>query len=392
MIGLFFGLTTDLYSTLTLHWYWLLKHREFYDEQSGLFAAKRTIKKTAIQTGLELFSAASATGIFPNARGLGSVFTLHRVEPYQYSRFDPNAHLSVTPDFLEKAIIELKSKNYKAIPLDALPDHLNSPDPQQPVMVFTLDDGYRNNFEYALPVFKKHNIPFTVFACSGFVNRQHSIWWETITELAIKLKHLKFDLGNGPRSIEAANLAEKYNLFCWLAHDIMMLDQNDVISRVDEIARENGVHPTDITNRLIMDEAQLKQLSREPLAQIGAHTVSHPNLALLSDEQLKIELDQSRRDIEAMTSVRPTNIAFPYGKLENAGEREFNAAKDLGFDLAVSTEPDVLKPDVKDNLHSIQRISLNGYYQSNRYVGALASGLPFKFFTRMTNKFQDLLR
>lgn len=358
----------------------------------GLFAAKRTIKKTAIQTGLELFSAASASGIFPSARGLGSVFTLHRVEPYQYSRFDPNAHLSVTPDFLEKAIIELKSKNYKAIALDELPSHLNDPDPEQPVMVFTLDDGYRNNFEYALPVFKKHNIPFTVFACSGFVTRQHSIWWETITELAIKINHLKFDLGNGPRSIEAGNLAEKYNLFCWLAHDIMMLDQDEVIGRLDELARENGVQPIDITDQLIMNDDELKQLSSEPLAQIGAHTVSHPNLALLTDKQVTFELDQSRCDIETMTSVRPTNVAFPYGKLENANQREYQAAKALGFELAVSTEPDVLQASAKDNLHSIQRISLNGYYQSNRYVGALASGLPFKFFPRIANKFQSLLR
>lgn len=358
----------------------------------GLFAAKRSIKKAAIQTGLELFSAASSTGIYPSARGLGSIFTLHRVEPHKYSRFDPNAHLSITPEFLEKAIIKLKSKNYKAIALDDLPDHFKNADPKQPAMVFTLDDGYRNNFEYALPVFKKHNIPFTVFACSGFVARQHTMWWETVSELVIKTNNLKYDLGNGPRNISASNLSEKYNLFCWLAHDIMSLDQNEVITRLDEIAQQNGVNATDITHQLIMDEAKLKQLSAEPLAQIGAHTISHPNLALLSDEQLEIELDQSRRDVETMISTRPTNIAFPYGKLENANQREYDAAKRLGFDLAVSTEPDVLREMAKDNLHSISRISLNGYYQNNRYVGALASGIPFKFFPRTANKFQRLLR
>lgn len=358
----------------------------------GLFAAKRSIKKAAIQTGLELFSAASSTGIYPSARGLGSIFTLHQVEPYKYSRFDPNAHLSITPEFLEKAIIELKSRNFKAIALDDLPKHLSESDAKQPVMAFTLDDGYRNNFEYALPVFKKHNIPFTVFACSGFVARQHTMWWETVSELVIKTNHLKYDLGNGPRDISASNLAEKYNLFCWLAHDIMMLDQSEVIGRLDELALQNGVNAIDITNQLIMDEAQLKQLSDEPLAQIGAHTVSHPNLALLSDKQLKYELDQSRSDVETMISVRPTNIAFPYGKLENADQREYDLAKQLDFDLAVSTEPDVLKTSTIENLHSINRISLNGYYQNNRYVGALASGIPFKFFPRTANKFQRLVR
>lgn len=358
----------------------------------GLFAAKRTLKKTAIQSGLELFSAASRTGMYSSARGLGSIFTLHRVEPHKYSRFDPNAHLSITPDFLEKAIIELKSKNFKAIALEDLPAHLKRADPKQPAMVFTLDDGYRNNFEFALPVFKKHNIPFTVFACSGFVARQHTMWWETIAELVIKTNYLKYDLGNGPRAIEAGNLSEKYNLFCWLAHDIMLLDQSEVVQRVDDLAKQNGVFAVDITNQLIMDENQLKQLSQEPLAQIGAHTVSHPNLALQTVEQLKYELDQSRRDVETMISVHPTNIAFPYGKLENAHRREFSVAKELGFELAVTTEPDVLRGSAKDNLHSINRISLNGYYQNNRYVGALASGLPFKFFPRMAKRYQSSAR
>lgn len=346
---------------------------------STLYTVRRQLKKAAIQTGLEAVSAATSFGLMPKARGLGAIFTLHRVEPQQQLSFDPNAHLSITPKFLEQSILALKAKGYKAIALSDLPKHLMDPNPVQPVAVFTLDDGYRNNFEYALPVFKKHDIPFTVFACSGFVTRTHSMWWETVAQLVHKADHLNYDLGLGPRTLKAARPSEKYNLFCWLAHDMMSSQQSESIEILNQLASEHGINAADIADQLIMNERELKQLSNEPLAGIGAHTISHANLSRLSEDMLKSELTQSQDDICSIVGEKPSTFAFPYGKQKNANTREFQITKDLGFDLSVTTEPNVLNDNSRDNLHCLNRISLNGYYQKARYTNSLASGIPFKF-------------
>lgn len=39
-------------------------------------------------------------------------------------------------------------------------------------MVFTMDDGYKDNYTNALPIFKKYNVPYTIFVTTNFPDRQ----------------------------------------------------------------------------------------------------------------------------------------------------------------------------------------------------------------------------
>lgn len=341
-------------------------------------ALRRTMKKTFIQTALEAVSVTNSLGFKPELAGLGAIFTMHRVEPTPNPLFNPSAHLSVTPDFLEKTIIALKAKNYRAYSLNGLKAYLQNPDPSQPAMFFTLDDGYKNNLKYALPVFKKHNVPFTVFACSGFVERSHTMWWETTAELLMKVDELNYNIGKGERHLETRSAAQKYAAFERISRDMTMLEHSAAIERLDQLASEHGIDAQNITNDLILTSDELRELSKEPLADIGAHTVSHPNLALVTDQKLGFEMAFSKEHIEMTTGLPSPHFAFPYGKAQNAGKREFEKARSLGFELSVTTEPNVLDQTASSNLFGLKRISLNGYYQRSRYVKALASGIPFK--------------
>ena len=342
-------------------------------------ALRRTIKNTIIQAGLETISVASRLGIKSDLSNVGAIFTLHRVEPNPNPLFNPNALLSVTPDFLEKAILALKAQNYRAYSLNDLKAYLANPDPSQPAMFFTLDDGYKNNLEYALPVFKKHNVPFTVFACSGFIERSHTMWWETAAELLMKVDELNYDLAQDARVLEVRSVAQKYAAFERISQDMKVPDHDAAVKILNQLALEHGINAQNITNELILTPDELRKLSKEPLADIGAHTISHANLAILSDQQLEVEMASSKQYIETCTGMAAPHFAFPYGRAVNAGKREFEKARSLGFELSVTTEPGVLDEKTSENLVALKRISLNGYYQRSRYVKALASGIPFKF-------------
>lgn len=315
--------------------------------------------------------------MMPGARGLGSIFTLHHVRSAQQKEFDPAAHLAITPEFLDASITKLKSIGYVPVALEDLPAFLAQPDRPGPAMVFTLDDGYRDNDVYARPVFEKHEIPYTIFISGGFVDRTHSIWWKTAEELIGRVDQFDFDFGDGETSYPAHTKLEKYAVFDRMHKALSCIEQDDIIAQLDRRARAAGICPTGIVEREVMDQTELEILAQRPLASLGAHTISHINLAHTDASRMREEIDRSAERVAQITGAKPSTLAYPYGDRCAACQREYQAAEELGFSLAVTTNPGVLTEQSLSSRHSMPRISLNGYYQKGRYVGALASGIPF---------------
>jgi peptidoglycan/xylan/chitin deacetylase (PgdA/CDA1 family) len=336
---------------------------------------RQAVKRSAIAAGLRAAGLLHAGGLMRAARGRGAIFTLHHVRPKQPRTFDPNAHLEITPEFLETAITTLKRDRYRFIALDALPAHLASDDPQ-PVAVFTLDDGYRNNLDYAAPVFSSHGVPFTVFVAGGFIDRTHTLWWETLADLLEQRSSLTFDFGAGDEPVTLDSLQQKQAVFDRFATLLHSIDEATAIDRMNQTAQASGVDAIGITAALTLDETGLKTLVENPLASLGAHTISHRSVTRLSDETAQAEMDLSARRVEQITGYRPKSLAYPYGFATAVSARDHRLANDLGFSTAVTTQPGTLSDMV--NTAALPRISLNGHFQKAGYVSALASGIAFK--------------
>lgn len=332
-----------------------------------------------IAGGLEISALTQRIGMLRREAGLGIIFMLHHVRPHDPQSFDPNALLAITPDFLDSALDRLKALGLRAVDLSEIPGALARNDPSDPVFAVTLDDGYRNNLEHALPVFEKHKVPFTIFVTSGFIERRHTLWWETAERLLRCENELTIDLGEGPERFRAVSHAEKSSIFQALVTVMTGPGQRDAINGLDNAARAAGIEPLDITDALMMTEGELRSLARHPLAGLEPHTVSHPALAHVTIDQLRDEITESVRRLHDWTGRKPRFFAFPYGDPRAAGEREFAAARDAGLSLALTTRPGVLKPHQAATPFALPRASLNGLFQKPRFVDALVSGLPFRF-------------
>ncbi|ULR43266.1 polysaccharide deacetylase family protein [Rhizobium sp. K102] len=340
---------------------------------------KRLAKRAAIGAGLEVSWLIAAAGLMRQARGRGVIFTLHHVRPHVAQSFAPNAHLEITPDFLDAALRRLKREGYRFVPLDELPALLAEPAGGRPFAAFTLDDGYVNNLEHALPVFERHRAPFTVFVAKGFAEGSHSIWWETLAVLLRQATEIRFDFGRGSERLALESPQQQWDAFDRFAAYIHRSDEARAIAALDMLARDNGIEPTDIARDLVMGPAQLQWLARRPLAALGAHTISHRALGRLPEAEARIEMEVSADYLEAVTGIRPVTIAYPYGTPEAATGREAAIAGRLGFSVAVTTQPG-LPAAAKTGY--LPRMSLNGFYQKRRYVSALASGIPLRLMGR----------
>ena len=131
---------------------------------------------------------------------------------------------------------------------------------------------------------------------------------------------------------------------------------------------------------------ELKAFADDPLVTIGAHTITHCNLAKQTEATASFEMATSRMRIEAALQRPVLHLAYPYGDKIAAGQREFALAKAAGFKTAVTTRPGMIFPESAAHLTALQRVSLNGNYQDERIIPVLTSGAA----TAMWNGFRRI--
>jgi peptidoglycan/xylan/chitin deacetylase (PgdA/CDA1 family) len=71
------------------------------------------------------------------------------------------------------------------------------------------------------------------------------------------------------------------------------------------------------------------------------------------------------------------HFSYPYGDEGSAGEREFEIARSLGIETAVTTRKGLINQSHAQAMTALPRLSLNGDFQDQRFVKVLLSGLPF---------------
>lgn len=336
----------------------------------------RRLRHLFIHAGLEGLSLAHAAGIYKGKRHRGIIFTLHHVRPDLPGLTPQGRILSITPSFLEQAIQTCLASGMVPLALEDLPERLKDPQDKRVYFCFTLDDGYRNNALFAAPIFRKYQVPYTIFVTEGFVERTRSIWWETIEKLLAEERELKFDFGKGMRRIRTDSARGRVIAYDRFAEFVQEADEDEAVARIDALARENGFDPLALVDDLILREDELADLARDPLARIGAHTLTHVNLRRVNEARLKQELEGSAAAVERYVGYRPLAFAYPYGDAFAAGEREMDAAEAAGYKIAVTTRPGLLSKASLTRPTGFNRVSLNGYYQRQRYVKVLINGIP----------------
>lgn len=301
----------------------------------------------------------------------GSVLTLHHVRPEQRQPFDPNSHLSITPDFLEALILGLKQSGHRFVGLDDILSSGTEAGAGRRI-AFTLDDGFRDNLEHAWPVFARHSVPFTIYVCAGFCDRTTEIWWEALERIVRSATHVQLDSDKRSPSLPAGTLEEKRRAFAiwvkWLRTEV---DEHGQRAAVRKLADQYGLDLRKMADELIMDWDEVRRIAADPLCSIGAHTLTHPALARLPADEALREMRESADRIEIEIGRRPSTIAFPYGFESAAAEREFSLAEEAGFAASVTTRPGVVGAATRR--HGLRRVSVNGNYQSVRLIRVLAT-------------------
>ncbi len=259
-----------------------------------------------------------------------SVLIFHRVLPAPDLLFPDEMHLRRFD-----ALCGWMASWFNVVPLDKALAQLKAGTLPARAASITFDDGYADNHYVAMPILQHHGMTATFFIATSFLDGGR-MWNDTIIESIRGFTQPTLDLSSlGLGRHALGSISEKKAAIATLIGEIKYQPAQERINIAEKIAYLAGAL---LPDDLMMTSHEVKAMHHAGM-QIGAHTMSHPILARLTDAQARYEIEGGKNFLEELLSERVSLFAYPNGKPgEDYTPQNVEVVRSLGFDAAVSTQ------------------------------------------------------
>ncbi len=286
-----------------------------------------------------------------------TILTYHSVVDNQapWQRFEYRN--SVTQKLFEQHMRFLL-KAFKPISLSEAVQRLKENNLNDNYVVVTFDDGYRNNFTRALPVLKKLNIPAAFFVTTNLLQSADCLWTDWITYLLFRAKNeqvqtmgMTFSLKSfHEREIASVRLRQQLKGASF-SHVERVLNDLKTQLKVEQTPTE-----FDPERYAFMDWQEARAMAEQGM-EIGSHTHRHALLSMLTPDEARKELKQSKELIEKHLNKPCVHFAYPNGGKNDFNDTHIQLLKELGYQSALTQIPGKNRPG--DDLYRLRRINIS---------------------------------
>ena len=256
-------------------------------------------------------------------------------EPERYANSIGAGIIHPTPVFGEQ--MELLRREYNPVTLDDILAFVHGEKalPRDSVAV-TFDDGFADNFEVAAPVLSRFGIRATFYVTVNSIEGATPPWFCRLRH-AFQTTRVKiwFDSANGCARHQS-DAAERKAAFLVASKRCARsagYNQEQILTNIE---RELEVDPLSPRDCPMLSWDQLRQLRRTGHI-VGSHSLTHPNLAYVANDDLQRELAESKLRLEKELGTPVVHFSYPSPILEpHYSERTVMTTKRAGYETAVT--------------------------------------------------------
>jgi len=263
------------------------------------------------------------------------IFNYHRIGAQGHDAYDPGL-IEASPEQFDEQMRILK-RHYALCDLAEAQELVEHPERMRHSRVLvTLDDGYRDNHDLALPILRSHGVKAAFFLATGFVGTHRVPWWDqvayvvrTTEKRTLRIRYpreLTFDLCETSRFEVVEALLSLYK---W-EHTT---DPARFLAGVEEAC---GVaRPLEVSERLFMTWEEARNLVKGGMS-VGSHTHDHELLAKLSLEDQLRQCRLSREILAKEVGVEVDTLAYPVGSKTSFSDVTVRCLQETGYRTAFS--------------------------------------------------------
>ena len=243
------------------------------------------------------------------------ILVYHRISPDQHPFFPP-----VQPGLFERQL-EILKRFYRVMDLHELVERSCKRSLPERAVAITFDDGYRDNYLHALPLLRKYDMPATIFVATAAADNRKILWHDRVFD-AFRFARIKrvrlpswqeFEIVLEPKE-QARQSLEK------LLRRAKYLPGQSRLALVDELEEALQPDPTGHPRASMLSWEEMKEMQAQKI-QFGSHTVTHPVLTCIDEQQLSREIVDSKAELEARLGTKVTAFAYPNGQPPDYNEK-----------------------------------------------------------------------
>lgn len=284
--------------------------------------------------------------------------------------------VDATPTDFDKQVA-LMSSRFSLVGIDELLAHFSGEKqlPKNPA-ILTFDDGYKACFDHALPTLKKYNAKAIFFISTSHMSDRIAFWWDRVNYLVKRSTKTRFELSYPEAKVYDLTNGNRAKIIQHILDVIKESYALDVERYLQELATALDVEWTRENDRRITDDVlmtwdQVRALRKEGM-DVESHTHTHRVLPTLTPEDLRKELQGSKKILEEQLDEPCRAVAYPVSLELSKHKAIADEVKLAGYELGFSTSRGIgaLGPDA-DPL-DIQRIWVDPNLPHNFFRAALA--------------------
>jgi peptidoglycan/xylan/chitin deacetylase (PgdA/CDA1 family) len=233
----------------------------------------------------------------------------------------------VMPRSLFEAQLDYLREHTHVLPVsEALGDDVRG---SKPLVCLTFDDGYADNFEIAAPLLEERGLRGTFFITAGAVEAREPLWYDLAADIwnalgGSEVGRLASEAGN--THVPAFGTRESWIEWLKAAPN----DRRHSIMRLRTARLDDSVSPCPL-----MTADQVRRLS-ESGHEIGSHTLWHPILTTMAENERRDEIEGARKLLQVWTGRDVTGFCYPNGNFDAGVVHQLREA---GHSYACSTRP-----------------------------------------------------
>lgn len=235
-----------------------------------------------------------------------AVLMYHRIIDSDYHFWK----LNVSPKIFEQQIKYI-SKNYDVLKLgDEWQDIVKE---NQKYVAITFDDGYVDNYRFALPVLEKYHVPATIFVSTDLIDTDEMYWWDELEKIFVLDKYIGEFILDGV-TYKAMDLKSRENICLTIRNKIKNMTPLKRKECMRELRLTLGVKQAKTSELRCINTQELRRMAESPYVTIGGHTKSHLSMGSFhSNDLLRLEIEESLTILEKKIGRRPDVFAYPFG-------------------------------------------------------------------------------